>query len=107
MFDVSTVEIRRNNNRRSPDPVNQRSPDPVKESNRQRVKDFSVMYSVSIEKDTRFVIWFKEDDSGVLYPQIRVETLGHTEGLRVGMVSKKDCVIVTALAARFNSSGLP
>ena len=63
------------------------------------------MHSVSIEKDTRFVIWFKEDDSGVLCPQIRVETLGHTEGLGAVMVFKKDFVIVAAPAARRNSAG--
>jgi hypothetical protein len=55
-----------------------------------------------IEKDTRIVIWFKEDDFGVLCPQIGLENkhLVHSDGRTAAIVPKDDCVVAFSLPRR-------
>ena len=58
---------------------------------------FSVTHRVDIEKDTRFVIFYKEDEFGHLYPNIGLETnyLVHSDGrAAVKGVIRDDCVVV-------------
>ena len=49
-----------------------------------------------IEKDTRVIIWFKEDDFGVLYPQIGLENkhLVHSDSRTAAIVPKDYGAIV-------------